>query len=61
MENVKIERIERARLTSERPRKMGCNSRLGEHGLHVHPPIAGLTTVSYIYLMKQIGDLQCQN
>ena len=43
-ENVKIERIEWARLTGERPRKAGCNSRLGEHGLHVRPPIARLTT-----------------
>ena len=32
MDNVKIERIEWARLTGERPRKAGCNSRLGEHG-----------------------------
>ena len=61
MENVKIERIEWARLTGERRRKAGCNSRLGEHGLHVRPPIARLTTVSYMYLMKQIGDFQCQN
>ena len=38
MENVRIERIEWARLTGERPRKAGCNSRLGEHGLHVRPP-----------------------
>ncbi len=44
MENVKIERIEWARLTGERPRKAGCNSRLGEHGLHVRPPIARITT-----------------
>ena len=44
MENVKIERIEWARLTGERPRKAGCNSRLGEHGLHVRPAIARITT-----------------
>ncbi len=44
MENVKIGRIEWARLTGERPRKAGCNSRLGEHGLHVRPPIARITT-----------------
>ena len=44
MENVKIEQIEWARLTGERPRKAGCNSRLGEHGLHVRPPIARITT-----------------
>lgn len=44
MDNVKIERIEWARLTGERPRKAGCNSRLGEHGLHVRPPIARITT-----------------
>ena len=44
MDNVKIERIEWARLTGERPRKAGCNSRLGEHGLHVQPAIARITT-----------------
>lgn len=44
MDNVKIDRIEWARLTGERPRKAGCNSRLGEHGLHVRPPIARITT-----------------
>jgi len=44
MDNVKIERIEWARLTGERPRKAGCNSRLGEHGLHVRPAIARITT-----------------
>lgn len=44
MENVTIERIEWARLTGERPRKAGCNSRLGEHGLRVRPAIARLTT-----------------
>ncbi len=42
--HVKIERIECARLRGERPRKAGCNSRLGEHGLHVHPSIARITT-----------------
>ncbi len=42
--NVKIEKIECARLTGERPRKAGCNSRLGEHGLYVHPSIARITT-----------------
>ena len=44
IEDIRIERIEWARLTGERPRKAGCNSRLGEHGLHVHPAIARLTT-----------------
>ena len=44
MENVRIERIEWARLTGERPRKAGCNSRLGEHGLYVRPSIARITT-----------------
>ena len=44
MENVRIERIEWARLTGERPRKAGCNSRLGEHGLYVRPAIARITT-----------------
>ena len=44
MENIKIDRIELGRLTGERPRKAGCNSRLGEHGLYVRPPIARITT-----------------
>ena len=44
MENVRIERIEWARLIGERPRKAGCNSRLGEHGLYVRPAIARITT-----------------
>ena len=44
IEEIRIERIEWARLTGERPRKAGCNSRLGEHGLHVRPAIARLTT-----------------
>lgn len=44
MHNVRIERIEWGRLTGERPRKAGCNSRLGEHGLHVSPSIARITT-----------------
>ena len=40
----KIVRIEWASLLGERPRKAGCNSRLGEHGLHVRPGIAVITT-----------------
>ncbi len=48
MENVRIERIEWARLTGERPRKAGCNSRLGEHGLYVRPSIARITTADGI-------------
>ena len=44
IEEIRIERIEWARLTGERPRRAGCNSRLGEHGLHVRPAIARLTT-----------------
>ena len=44
IEDVRIERIEWARLTGERPRKAGCNSRLGEHGGRVRPAIARLTT-----------------
>ena len=56
MGNVKIERIEWVRLADERRRKAGCNSLLGEHGLHVHPLITRLTIVSYMYIIKQIGD-----
>jgi L-rhamnonate dehydratase len=40
----KITRIESAQLTGERPRKAGCNSRLGEHGLYVRPTIVRITT-----------------
>lgn len=40
----RIVQIEWARLTGERPRKAGCNARLGEHGKQVHPPIARVTT-----------------
>lgn len=44
LENVTIDVIEWGRLTGERPRKAGCNSRLGEHGLHVRPAFARITT-----------------
>ncbi|MCZ6678248.1 MAG: mandelate racemase [Candidatus Poribacteria bacterium] len=44
MKDSKIARIEWARLTGQRPRKAGCNSRLGEHGQQVSPPIARITT-----------------
>ena len=40
----KIVRIEQANLLGERPRKAGCNSRLGEHGLYVRPSIVTITT-----------------
>lgn len=36
--------IEWTRLEGRRPRKAGCNARLGEHGEIVRPPIARLTT-----------------
>ena len=44
MNNSKINRIESARLIGQRPRKAGCNSRLGEHGLQVSPTIVRVTT-----------------
>ena len=43
MNNLNIERIEWTRLTGTRPRKAGCNSRLGEHGTQVRPGIARIT------------------
>ena len=46
MKDSKIDRIEWARLTGKRPRKAGCNSRLGEHGQQVSPPIARITTAN---------------
>ena len=39
----KIVRVEQANLLGERPRKAGCNSRLGEHGLYVRPSIVTIT------------------
>ena len=44
MNNSKINRIESARLIGQRPRKAGCNSRLGEHGIQVSPMIVRVTT-----------------
>ena len=44
MNNSKINRIESARLIGQRPRKAGCNSRLGEHGIQVSPTIVRVTT-----------------
>ena len=44
MKNSKIDCIEWAQLTGQRPREAGCNSRLKVHGLHVRPPIARVTT-----------------
>ena len=41
---ARIVRIEWARLEGQRPRKAGCNARLGEHGQRVSPPIARVTT-----------------
>jgi L-alanine-DL-glutamate epimerase-like enolase superfamily enzyme len=40
----KITLIEWARLSGRRPRKAGCNARLGEHGQRVALPIARITT-----------------
>lgn len=40
----RIVKIEWARLTGQRPRKAGCNARLGEHGLDVRPSLARVTT-----------------
>ena len=42
----KIVKIEWARLSGQRPRKAGCNARLGEHGSAVRPPLARVTTAS---------------
>jgi len=44
VDDVRIVRIEWARLSGNRPRKAGCNARLGEHGLAVRPGIARITT-----------------
>ena len=44
MNDLNIERIEWTRLTGTKPRKAGCNSRLGEHGIEVRPSIARVTT-----------------
>jgi len=41
---TKIVRIEWARLEGQRPRKAGCNARMGEHGQRVSLPIARVTT-----------------
>ena len=43
MKDDTIVKVERARLTGKRPRKNGCNARLGEHGIDVAPPIARIT------------------
>jgi L-alanine-DL-glutamate epimerase-like enolase superfamily enzyme len=42
--SIKVVSIEWARLEGQRPRKAGCNARLGEHGQRVRPPIARITT-----------------
>jgi L-rhamnonate dehydratase len=44
MSNPRVVTIEWARLEGQRPRKAGCNARLGEHGRRVQPPIARITT-----------------
>ena len=44
MNNPRIVSIEWAELEGRRPRKAGCNARLGEHGITVKVPIARLTT-----------------
>lgn len=42
-DRVRIEKIEWGRLEGLRPRKAGCNARLGEHGQSVRLPILRLT------------------
>lgn len=42
MGNPRIVSVEWAELEGQRPRKAGCNARLGEHGLTVKVPIARL-------------------
>ncbi|HMN28209.1 MAG TPA: enolase C-terminal domain-like protein [Caldilineaceae bacterium] len=44
MNNPRITTVEWARLEGTRPRKAGCNARLGEHGSIVRVPLARLTT-----------------
>ena len=44
MASSRIVRIEWARLEGRRPRKAGCNARLGEHGQAVTTPVARITT-----------------
>jgi L-alanine-DL-glutamate epimerase-like enolase superfamily enzyme len=44
MPEAKIDRIEWARLSGQRPRHAGCNARLGAHGREVWPAIARVTT-----------------
>lgn len=44
MGNPRIIRIERGELEGVRPRKAGCNARLGEHGLTVRVPLVRLLT-----------------
>lgn len=39
----KVRKIEWAPLTGTRPRKAGCNARLGEHGISVRVPMARIT------------------
>lgn len=41
---MRVTSIEWARLEGQRPRKAGCNARLGEHGQRVRPSIARITT-----------------
>ncbi|RYG80357.1 MAG: mandelate racemase [Alphaproteobacteria bacterium] len=41
---ARITRIELGRFEAVRPRSAGSNARLGEHGLHVRPPVVRLTT-----------------
>ena len=44
MTEAKIDRIEWARLSGQRPRYAGCNARLGAHGQQVRPVLARITT-----------------
>src|SRR5690242_2539305 len=44
MKSATILSVEWARLEGRRPRKAGCNARLGEHGDVVRVPLARITT-----------------
>ena len=44
MENLRITAVEWGMLEGSRPRKAGCNARLGEHGQRVQVPLLRLTT-----------------
>lgn len=46
MDTNRIDRIEAATLTGQRPRAAGNNARLGSHGIHVSVPLARITTAA---------------